>query len=279
MRPLTILIPLFSCQAFLGCGQPNITASKTQSMDPAYKEAIRTDGYQFIDPNGMTIKSRFLLPEGFKRLQYKTVAFGSFLENLPLYSIDQEVHYYNGKIKRRENIYNSVVKLHIGKRDLHQCADAIMRLRADYLYGQKRYKDIKFNFLSDGKPRAYTNYAKGDYSYPTYWKYLEYIFAYANTASLHDELHQVNTTQEVKIGDTFIQKGSPIGHAVIVVDLAKNNSGKTIVLLAQSYMPAQDIQILNNWNDSKLSPWYDIDQNIIKTPEWTFYPKNLKTWE
>lgn len=279
MRPLTILIPLFSCQAFLGCGQPNITASKTQSMDPAYKEAIRTDGYQFIDPNGMTIKSRFLLPEGFKRLQYKTVAFGSFLENLPLYSIDQEAHYYNGKIKRRENIYNSVVKLHIGKRDLHQCADAIMRLRADYLYGQKRYKDIKFNFLSDGKPRAYTNYAKGDYSYPTYWKYLEYIFAYANTASLHDELHQVNTTQEVKIGDTFIQKGSPIGHAVIVVDLAKNNSGKTIVLLAQSYMPAQDIQILNNWNDSKLSPWYDIDQNIIKTPEWTFYPKNLKTWE
>lgn len=279
MRPLTILIPLFSCQAFLGCGQPNITASKTQSMDPAYKEAIRTDGYQFIAPNGMTIKSRFLLPEGFKRLQYKTVAFGSFLENLPLYSIDQEVHYYNGKIKRRENIYNSVVKLHIGKRDLHQCADAIMRLRADYLYGQKRYKDIKFNFLSDGKPRAYTNYAKGDYSYPTYWKYLEYIFAYANTASLHDELHQVNTTQEVKIGDTFIQKGSPIGHAVIVVDLAKNNSGKTIVLLAQSYMPAQDIQILNNWNDSKLSPWYDIDQDIIKTPEWTFYPKNLKTWE
>ncbi|WP_293954872.1 MULTISPECIES: DUF4846 domain-containing protein [unclassified Sphingobacterium] len=279
MRPLTILIPLFSCQAFLGCGQPNITASKTQSIDSASKEAIRTDGYQFIDPNGMTIKSRFLLPEGFKRLQYKTVAFGSFLENLPLYSIDQEVHYYNGKIKRRENIYNSVVKLHIGKRDLHQCADAIMRLRADYLYGQKRYKDIKFNFLSDGKPRAYTNYAKGDYSYPTYWKYLEYIFAYANTASLHDELHQVNTTQEVKIGDTFIQKGSPIGHAVIVVDLAKNNSGKTIVLLAQSYMPAQDIQILNNWNDSKLSPWYDIDQDIIKTPEWTFYPKNLKTWE
>jgi hypothetical protein len=44
-------------------------------------------------------------------------------------------------------------------------------------------------------------------------------------------------------------------------------------------MPAQEIQILNNWNNSTLSPWYDIDQDIIKTPEWTFYPKNLKTWE
>jgi hypothetical protein len=274
-----VLIPLLSCQVFSGCGQPNVAAPNNKTLNPATTESIAPDGNQFIKPDGMTIKSRILLPEGFKRPTYRVEEFGNFLENLPLYPIDQEVHYYNGKIKPRNNIYNSVVKLDIGKRDLHQCADAVMRLRADYLYQQKRYKDIKFNFLSDSKPRAYTNYAKGDYSYPTYWKYLEYVFAYANTASLHDELPSVKTTQEIKIGDTFIQKGSPIGHAIIVVDLAKDSTGKTIVLLAQSYMPAQEIQILNNWNNSTLSPWYDIDQDIIKTPEWTFYPKNLKTWE
>ena len=279
MKSIYVLLPLFSCQVFTGCGQPNPVASKTHSTELAAPQPVRTDGSQFIDRDGTTVKSRILLPQGFKRLSYEAGEFGYFLENLPLYPIDQEVHYYNGKIKPRNNIYNSVVKLDIGKRDLHQCADAVMRLRADYLYQQKRYKDIKFNFLSDGKPRTYTNYAKGDYSYPTYWKYLEYIFAYANTASLHDELPNVKTTQEVKIGDTFIQKGSPIGHAIIVVDLAKNSAGKTIVLLAQSYMPAQEIQILNNWNNSKLSPWYDIDQDSIKTPEWTFYPKNLKTWK
>ncbi|MNK01638.1 hypothetical protein D3C87_194440 [compost metagenome] len=279
MRSIYVLIPLLSCQVFSGCGQPNVAAPNNKTLNPATTESIAPDKNQFINPDGMTIKSRILLPEGFKRPTYRIEEFGNFLENLPLYPIDQEVHYYNGKIKSRNNIYNSVVKLDIGKRDLHQCADAVMRLRADYLYQQKRYKDIKFNFLSDSKPRAYTNYAKGDYSYPTYWKYLEYVFAYANTASLHDELPSVKTTQEVKIGDTFIQKGSPIGHAIIVVDLAKDSTGKTIVLLAQSYMPAQEIQILNNWNNSALSPWYDIDQDIIKTPEWTFYPKNLKTWE
>ncbi|MGE8301193.1 MAG: DUF4846 domain-containing protein [Sphingobacterium paramultivorum] len=279
MRSIYVLIPLLSCQVFSGCGQPNVAAPNNKTLNPATTESIAPDGNQFIKPDGMTIKSRILLPEGFKRPTYRVEEFGHFLENLPLYPIDQEVHYYNGKIKPRNNIYNSVVKLDIGKRDLHQCADAVMRLRADYLYQQKRYKDIKFNFLSDSKPRAYTNYAKGDYSYPTYWKYLEYVFAYANTASLHDELPSVKTTQEVKIGDTFIQKGSPIGHAIIVVDLAKDSTGKTIVLLAQSYMPAQEIQILNNWDNSTLSPWYDIDQDIIKTPEWTFYPKNLKTWE
>lgn len=279
MRSIYVLIPLLSCQVFSGCGQPNVAAPNNKTLNSATTESIAPDGNQFINTDGMTIKSRILLPEGFKRPTYRVEEFGNFLENLPLYPIDQEVHYYNGKIKPRNNIYNSVVKLDIGKRDLHQCADAVMRLRADYLYQQKRYKDIKFNFLSDSKPRAYTNYAKGDYSYPTYWKYLEYVFAYANTASLHDELPSVKTTQEVKIGDTFIQKGSPIGHAIIVVDLAKDSTGKTIVLLAQSYMPAQEIQILNNWNNSTLSPWYDIDQDIIKTPEWTFYPKNLKTWE
>ena len=279
MRSIYVLIPLLSCQVFSGCGQPNVAAPNNKTLNPATTESIAPDGNQFIKPDGMTIKSRILLPEGFKRPTYRVEEFGHFLENLPLYPIDQEVHYYNGKIKPRNNIYNSVVKLDIGKRDLHQCADAVMRLRADYLYQQKRYKDIKFNFLSDSKPRAYTSYAKGDYSYPTYWKYLEYVFAYANTASLHDELPSVKTTQEVKIGDTFIQKGSPIGHAIIVIDLAKDSTGKTIVLLAQSYMPAQEIQILNNWNNSTLSPWYDIDQDIIKTPEWTFYPKNLKTWE
>ncbi|QRY60206.1 hypothetical protein BCY89_02370 [Sphingobacterium siyangense] len=279
MRSIYVLIPLLSCQVFSGCGQPNVAAPNNKTLNPATTESIAPDGNQFINPDGMTIKSRILLPEGFKRPTYRVEEFGNFLENLPLYPIEQEVHYYNGKIKPRNNIYNSVVKLDIGKRDLHQCADAVMRLRADYLYQQKRYKDIKFNFLSDSKPRTYTSYAKGNYSYPTYWKYLEYVFAYANTASLHDELPNVKTTQEVKIGDTFIQKGSPIGHAIIVVDLAKDSTGKTIVLLAQSYMPAQEIQILNNWNNSTLSPWYDIDQDIIKTPEWTFYPKNLKTWE
>ncbi|QQT28984.1 hypothetical protein I6I99_16675 [Sphingobacterium multivorum] len=279
MRSIYVLIPLLSCQVFSGCGQPNVAAPNNKTLNPATTESIAPDGNQFINPDGMTIKSRILLPEGFKRPTYRVEEFGNFLENLPLYPIEQEVHYYNGKIKPRNNIYNSVVKLDIGKRDLHQCADAVMRLRADYLYQQKRYKDIKFNFLSDSKPHTYTSYAKGNYSYPTYWKYLEYVFAYANTASLHDELPNVKTTQEVKIGDTFIQKGSPIGHAIIVVDLAKDSTGKTIVLLAQSYMPAQEIQILNNWNNSTLSPWYDIDQDIIKTPEWTFYPKNLKTWE
>ena len=71
-------------------------------------------------------------------------------------------------------------------------------------------------------------------------------------------------------GDVFIKGGSP-GHAVIVVDMAVNSSGKKIFLLAQSYMPAQDIHILNNPMSPEFSPWYELNDNsLIYTPEWVF---------
>jgi hypothetical protein len=75
----------------------------------------------------------------------------------------------------------------------------------------------------------------------------------------------------------FIQKKNPYGHAVIVVDMAENNEGSKIYLLAQSYMPAQSIHILKNMGDSGLSPWYKISaDNEIITPEWTFLKGDLR---
>jgi hypothetical protein len=63
-----------------------------------------------------------------------------------------------------------------------------------------------------------------------------------------------------------------------VVDMAINpQTQEKIFLLAQSYMPAQDIQILKNWQNPKLSPWYELPQtNELKTPEWSFELKHLK---
>jgi hypothetical protein len=50
-------------------------------------------------------------------------------------------------------------------------------------------------------------------------------------------------------------------------------------MLAQSYMPAQDIQILKNPNDSDISPWYSANfVDKLLTPEWTFDTGDLKTW-
>ncbi|UPZ36016.1 DUF4846 domain-containing protein [Sphingobacterium sp. PCS056] len=260
----------------------NCTASSNQNkLEDKSEQLHMVDGYnqQLVDAEGKIIKDRFKPPVGYERINYKKNEFGYFLEQLPVKPIDKLVTYYNGRTKDRRDIYASVVDLPIGKRDLHQCADAVMRLRADYLYQNKKYNDIHFNFVSDGKPRYYNKFADGDYSYSTYWKYLEYIFAYANTASLHDELSTVKSMDDVRIGDTFVQKGNPIGHAIVVVDMVVNpKTGQKLVLMAQSYMPAQELQIINNPINKSISPWYALSDEVIRTPEWKFYSENLKTW-
>jgi hypothetical protein len=103
---------------------------------------------------------------------------------------------------------------------------------------------------------------------------METIFTYAGTLSLSKELQKV-PLKEMKIGDVLIQGGSP-GHAVIVMDMAEDSKGNKVFMLAQSYMPVQDIQILVNPYTN--SPWYELDERkeVIRTPEWNFTTNDLK---
>ncbi|WP_035643851.1 DUF4846 domain-containing protein [Flavobacterium sp. ASV13] len=242
---------------------------------------------------GNTIQQRFQLPQGFVREEESKTSFDFFLRNLPLKPLGSNVLYFDGTIKPNRNVYEAVVDLPIGKQDLHQCADAVMRLRADYFYSQKEYDKIHFNFTNGfradfskwaagfriavkGNKTSWVKTAKPSDSYESYWKYLETVFMYAGTASLEKELKPINAS-DIKIGDVFIKGGFP-GHAVIIVDIAVNpKNNQKIMLLAQSYMPAQEIQILKNPNNSSLSPWYAVDFGAsLKTPEWTFSSSQLK---
>lgn len=240
-----------------------------------------------------TIQQRFQPPLGFVRTEESKTSFAYFLRNLALKPIGSSVLYYDGTVKPNRNVYEAVVNVPIGKHDLHQCADAVMRLRADYFYSQKQYNKIHFNFTNGfrvdfskwalgnriavkGNKTSWVKTAKPSYSYETYWKYLETVFMYAGTASLEKELVLVKVS-DVKIGDVFIKGGFP-GHAIIVVDVATNpKNNQKVMLLAQSYMPAQELQILKNPNSSSLSPWYATDfGTTLKTPEWAFNSLQLK---
>jgi hypothetical protein len=72
------------------------------------------------------------------------------------------------------------------------------------------------------------------------------------------------------VASTYIQGGSP-GHCVIVVDLCeKPATGEKAFLLAQSYMPAQQIHVLKN--PARDEPWYYRSELSypFATPQWTF---------
>lgn len=239
-----------------------------------------------------TVESRIKAPENFERTIVDPDSYAYYLRNLKLKSQNSDVKYYNGETKKNYNVYCAVIDLKIGKKNLHQCADAIMRLKAEYHWHKKEYEKIHFNF-TNGFEVKYTEWMKGNRikfngnktiwaqltqpsnTYADFWQYLETIFTYAGTASLEKELKPVKK-EDIEIGDILIQGGFP-GHAITIIDKVKNtNTGESLYLLAQSYMPAQETQILVNPNNKEISPWYKLDSETIITPEWVFNINNLK---
>lgn len=254
------------------------------------------DANGFIDPLGMTIQTRFLAPAGYARTEVPADSFAAYLRRLPLKPHGAVVKLFDDRVKPNSGVYVAVVDLPIGRRDLHQCADAVIRLRAEYHFAQERYDDIHFRFTSGflaeygrwrsgeritvrGNAARWEQTGRPSDSYQNFWRYLETVFAYAGTASLAREL-KIVSREDLDIGDVFIQPGHP-GHAVIVVDMAVSiEDGRKVFLLAQSYMPAQEIQVLANPDDADLSPWYEADFGaVLRTPEWTFEVGDLKRFK
>lgn len=98
-------------------------------------------------------------------------------------------------------------------------------------------------------------------------------------ASLSKELESV-PIEDVRIGDIFIRGGHP-GHAMIIVDVVHDAAGNKAILVAQSYMPAQDIHIVTNPLKQSDSPWYKIDKNTteFKFPEANFTTGDIKRFK
>lgn len=231
-------------------------------------------------------------PDGYTRDTADSNSFAYYLRHLELKE-NKTVLLYNGKEKSNQTAQYAVIKMDVGNRDLQQCADAVIRLRAEYLFAQKKYDDIHFNF-TNGERADYTRYAEGqravlmnnevkwaktaekDYSYTNFRKYLDMVFTYAGTLSLNDELWRI-TPNEIEAGDVFIQTGQPYGHAIIVVDVATDKkTGRKAFMLAQSFMPAQEIHILKN-PAKQNDPWYYNNFGYdLHTPEWTFNNTDLK---
>ena len=254
---------------------------------------MESDVVSKLDTIGTTIEKRIKVPENFERTKVDTTSFSYYLRTLRLKPHGSTVTLFDGRTKTNYNIYDAVIDLPIGNKDLHQCADAIMRLKAEYLWNQKRYSEIHFNFVSglradyskwmEGKRIVYagnnthwTDSGTASNTDKDFWNYMECVFRYASTLSLTKELKSV-PIESMQIGDVFIHGGAP-GHAIIVVDMAINPETKEkLFLLAQSYMPAQEIQLLKNPNNEGLSPWYSLSfSGDLYTPEWTFSQDELK---
>ncbi len=248
------------------------------------------------EPAGETLAARIAPPEGFERIAAETGSFAEWLRGLPVKPKGSMVMLYNGLPKVWAAPPAAVIDIDVGKQDLQQCADAIMRLRAEYFLSLGMTDEIGFDYTNGGRvdfkrwsagmrpvPKkkgvAWSRKGKADASYASFRRYMDQIFSYAGTYSLSRELDAVPAT-EIRIGDLFIKGGFP-GHAMLVADMAENKTtGEKRFLLLQSYMPAQDMHIVLNPKATDISPWYPADfGDRLVTPEWTFERHQLKRWK
>jgi Domain of unknown function (4846) len=210
-------------------------------------------------------------PKGFTRIAQPLHSFGNWLHQIDLKN-NNTVYLYNGQVKKNQTAQFAVLDITVGDKDLQQCADAVMRLRASYLFDEKRYADIIF-YNNEQKAYQFT----APYTLAHFTTYLNQVFSYCGTASLTKQL-QPKLINTIQAGDVFIRGGFP-GHAVIVVDIAADSTGQKIFMLAQSYMPAQSIHILVNPIDKNNMPWYVLtNSDFLYTPEYTFTKNELKGW-
>lgn len=222
-----------------------------------------------------SLAQRIAPPPGFERVSVPPDSWAAWLRGLPLKSSNVPVLLYTGALKWRQDVHAAVIDIDVGKRDLQQCADAIMRLRGEWLFASNRKKEIAFNY-TDGKRRRFSSRRKLDYA--SFKKYMTLVFAYAGTYSLERELQKV-ARQDIQIGDVFIKGGFP-GHAVLIADMVANpTTGEKRFLLIQSFMPAQEMHVLKNPAASDGSPWYPADfSGGLVTPEWSFPEGALRRW-
>jgi hypothetical protein len=229
-------------------------------------------------------------PAGFVRVHAAPGSFAEFLRTLPLQPEGSPVVDFRGNKLygdgRHPNIV-AVADIDIGTKDLQHCADAIIRLHAEWHYGRGEH-DISYRTVS-GQALSYRGYVAGDRArlegknitvertapaqkddHALFRGWLDDVFSWAGTSSLERDGTMVSSAAEMRAGDFFVMRGAPFGHAVLILDVARDERGRTALLLGQSYVPAQSFQVLATAG----SPWFIVEPGdvFVNTPFWRPFP-------
>jgi hypothetical protein len=228
--------------------------------------------YRRLKPENMLV-NRITPPKGYSRIKVKKGSFAHWLRHLPLKKPNSKVYYYNDQEKHTQEIHEGVIDIDVGNNDLQKSEDAVIRLRAEYLFAQKRFAEIEF--ITQNQDTLALNAISKEPTYKQFRRYLDALAALNSPLSFSESLNFINLN-ELAIGDVFVQPADP-GHAAIIVDLAENEARQQVFLLAQAFTPAQDIHIIKNFDNAQIfQTWYPTNfGTTLYTPEWEFTINDL----
>ncbi|GMV15387.1 MAG: hypothetical protein HS104_04320 [Polyangiaceae bacterium] len=238
-----------------------------------------------LEPKAVeTLRTRFPPPPGFRRVVPVPKSFGEWLGDLPLAEAGTPVRAFDGRVLHpaTDKRIAAVVALDVSRADLQQCADTVIRLHAEWRWSQGA-RDMSYRAAA-GMELPWSRWASGERIVPkgasiqwvpgskavddhaSFRKYLDAVFAWANTVSLEKQARQVLPV-DLRAGDFFILPGNP-GHVVLVLDVARGK--ERVALLGQSFMPAQNMQVLRAPDGG---PWFHVDPSKdVDTPFWKPFP-------
>lgn len=241
-----------------------------------------------INVSGITINSRVKTPEGYKRPPLKKGSFQDYLRGYKLKPFGAKIINYDDTEYYWQQGHVGVLDIPVPKNGLQQCADALIRIRSEYLWDNDRKDEIGFNFTS-GHYCSWLKYAEGyrpkikgnnvsffkskasNHTKSNFYKYLNLIYMYSGTLSLSNELTPVLDVNNLEVGDVLIKGGSP-GHIVMLADVAINDNNEKLFLLFQGNTPAQSVHLVKNLEENTISPWYDLKIDaVIPVSNYTFY--------
>ncbi len=300
---LTVSFTLLCLLFYSGCNnekpQSNVNDVKTENNTDAgqtenvqQSTSVETTSAPIINPDGMTLESRFNAPSGYERTTAEEGSMTSFLRNYSLKKDGAPVLLYDGDEKWNQSAHAAVFKLPIENADLQQCADSVMRVYAEYYRSIGEYEKISFHFTNgfecsyakwiqgyrvniSGNDVSWTKSAGYDESYESFVKYMRVVFSYAGTMSMDTYESEHISLSKLKVGDVILKGGSP-GHVVMVVDMCKNADGKKAFLLAQGYMPAQEFHVIVNPLHEENSWYFEDEMEFpLKTAEYIFDDESM----
>lgn len=238
------------------------------------------------------VAERFPAPAGFERVEVAGDSFGATLRGLPLLPAGTPVLYFSGQTAREGSDPHvaGVVDLDVGRQDLQQCADMVLRLWAEHRWARAKSADKELRVkTTSGVVSSYAGWLAGDRAkltgkalsitrvasrraddHAALRAWLDEVFAWTSTAALERDAKRV-TFDAIAPGDFFVQRGIPLGHAVMVLDVARAADGRTALLLGQGYTPAQSFHVLRPSPDAT---WFVVEPGAreVATPFWSPFP-------
>jgi hypothetical protein len=267
--------------------KPADVARKSQSIHPpSAAKARKMYPWKRKNAKYTPLSLRLAPPPGYRRVGQAVGTYGHWLRHLPVRRRSSKVHDYTGRVlPGSTSVSAAVIDLNVPPKDRQQCIDTILRLRAEYLWWKNKKGKIKFRYAG-GKYFGWSHWRKGllprrkrgrtvfvkrrsgrSGSRKSFAAYLSYMFAM--TGTMHHVREPRVTFDKMQPGDFFINpppRSGALGHAVVILDLARRQDGAIAALIGEGYTPAQDFHVLKT---PKGKRWYRLDpRRPVSTPQW-----------